>query len=479
MESFNNKGIEKKSGLDKENKKESFRDTKIIGTGKSVTDSVSKATKVAKDKFYKPEKYDRKLLDDGHAKEMTKKKVFSENVDIKDPYTNEVLSLTKSEAKRFYGQDWKKHLAEADHKVPLKKRYEQTKKNPWLKEEDVRKSSNSSDNMETVSREFNNAKRGRSNTEFVTDEDYLKKTGVELSKEGKNRAIESENNAKKALQLQDMKDSVRNILDTGNNAGLDGMKDSGTFVFTVSSIQNIVSVIKGEKTAKEAIVDTAKDTGKAAATGYGLSSVLTVISHTLSYSSSSFIRALAESNVPGQVITAVMLTGDTVKQYAEGKISTKQCMDKLQEKASVFAGGAVGGAIGGQILVPIPIVGAAVGSLVGSVLSSYTYNKVSEALEKNNIDKGALIAGTAVSTLVPVPGVSQFIGKKVYDAITDGKEKKEKLLAEKEKALEQTKNYRDELKSYLATYFRDYPNCFNEAFEMMDRIIKAELETLQ
>ena len=254
------------------------------------------------------------------------------------------------------------------------------------------------------------------------------------------------------------------------------MRDSAIVVSTVSGIQNIVSILKGEKTAKEAIVDTAKDTGKAAATGYGFSSAMTVISHTLSYSSSSFIRALAESNVPGHVITAVMVTGDTVKQYVEGKISTKQCMNKLQEKASVFAGGTVGGAIGGQILVPIPIVGAAVGSLVGSVLSSYTYNKVSEMLEKNNIDKGALTAGAAASILVPVPGVSQFIGKKVYDAITDGKEKKEKLLAEKEKALEQTKNYRNELKSYLSTYFKDYPNCFNEAFEMIDRAINGGSE---
>ena len=81
-----------------------------------------------------------------------------------------------------------------------------------------------------------------------------------------------------------------------------------------------------------------------------------------------------------------------------------------------------------------------------------------------------------MSTLVPVPGVSQFIGKKVYDAITDGKEKKEKLLAEKEKALEQTKNYRNELKSYLSTYFKDYPNCFNEAFEMIDRMINGGSE---
>ena len=476
MEFFKDKGIEKKSNTDKGNEKEVLRDTKRIGTGRSVTDSVSKVTKAAKDEFSKPERYDRRSLDDGNAKRRIKEQAFFDNGNVKDPYTNRDLYLTRSEAKRQGGKDYKKYMAESDHIVSLQKRHEQTKNKPWLKEKDIRKSSNSSSNMETVSREFNNAKRSRSNTEFVTDEDYLKKTGVELSKEGKNRAIESENNAKKALQLQDMKDSARNILDTGNKAGLDGMKDSGTFVFTVSTIQNIVSVIKGEKTAKEAIVDTAKDTGKAAATGYGLSSALTVISHTLSYSSSSFIRALAESNVPGQVITAVMITGDTVTQYAEGKISTKQCMNKLQEKASVFAGGTFGGAIGGQILVPIPIVGAAVGSLVGSVLSSYTYNKVSEMLEKNNIDKGALMAGTAVSTLVPVPGVSQLIGKKVYDAITDGKEKKEKLLAEKEKALEQAKNYRDELKSYLATYFKDYPNCFNEAFEMMDRIIKAELE---
>ena len=361
MEFFKNKGIERNSGSDKENKKESVRDTKIIGTGKSITESVSKSTKIAKDKFYKPEKYDRKLLDDGHAKEMTKKKAFSENGDVKDPYTNKDLSLTKSEAKRLYGEDWKKHLAEADHKVPLKKRHEQTKNNPWLTSKDIKKSSNSSDNMETVSREYNNSKRSRSNTEFVNDKEYLKKTGVELSDEGKHKAIESESNARKALQMQDIKDSAKNIFETGNEAGIGGMRDSAIVVSTVSGIQNIVSIIKGEKTAKEAIVDTAKDTGKAAATGYGFSSALTVISHTLSYSSSSFIRALVESNVPGHVITAVMVAGDTVKQYAEGKISTKQCMNKLQEKASVFAGGTVGGAIGGQILIPIPIVGAAVG----------------------------------------------------------------------------------------------------------------------
>ena len=323
MEFFKDKGIEKKSNTDKGNEKEVLRDTKRIGTGRSVTDSVSKATKAAKDEFSKPERYDRRILDDGNAKRRIKEQAFFDNGNVKDPYTNRDLYLTRSEAKRQGGKDYKKYMAESDHIVSLQKRHEQTKNKPWLKEKDIRKSSNSSSNMETVSREFNNAKRSRSNTEFVTDEDYLKKTGVELSKEGKNRA--------------------RNILDTGNKAGLDGMKDSGTFVFTVSTIQNIVSVIKGEKTAKEAIVDTAKDTGKAAATGYGLSSALTVISHTLSYSSSSFIRALAESNVPGQVITAVMITGDTVTQYAEGKISTKQCMNKLQEKASVFAGGTFGG----------------------------------------------------------------------------------------------------------------------------------------
>ena len=151
-----------------------------IGSGFAAVKSARASTQAAAQKFAKPAKYDRSLLDDGTAKLNAKKAAFQSGVTVKDPYTGDVLTLTKAEARMKYGDNWTKHLAEADHKIALKKRYEQTKDNPWLTNDDIKASSNSTDNLEVVSRKFNNAKRSRSNEEFVTDDEYLQKTGVKL-----------------------------------------------------------------------------------------------------------------------------------------------------------------------------------------------------------------------------------------------------------------------------------------------------------
>ena len=54
----------------------------------------------------------------------------------------------------------------------------------------------------------------------------------------------------------------------------------------MSGIMNIVSVLKGEKSGEDAVVDTIKDGGKAAVTGYAMGGGMTVVSQALSYSSS-------------------------------------------------------------------------------------------------------------------------------------------------------------------------------------------------
>lgn len=75
----------------------------------------------------------------------------------------------------------------------------------------------------------------------------------------------------------------------------------------------MVSVIKGEKECNEAIEDIAKDSGKAAVTGYVMGGGLTVLTQTLPNVTPKLVTALAESNVPGKVITAITVTGDTLK----------------------------------------------------------------------------------------------------------------------------------------------------------------------
>ena len=68
-----------------------------------------------------------------------------------------------------------------------------------VKNEDIKNITNSEDNLQTVSRKFNNAKRSRTNEEFVNDTEYLEKTGVKLSEGGKEKAIETGRKSQKII----------------------------------------------------------------------------------------------------------------------------------------------------------------------------------------------------------------------------------------------------------------------------------------
>lgn len=169
------------------------------------------------------------------------------------------------------------------------------------------------------------------------------------------------------------------------------------------------------------------DGGKAAVTGYVMSSTLTVVAHTLSSSSSEFVRGLVESNVPAAVISAVAVTGNTIKKWADGEITTQECMIELGDKGLNMAVIGKTAAVG-QTLIPIPVVGAAVGALVGSVITSACYNGVVNKLKSMGAGENERIE----------------IAKEGYDAA------------------EQTKTFRKELKQYSDTYFKKYPGCFDD-----------------
>ncbi len=415
---------------DKDNDKETSLQSGMITT---VTESAKVSTEEAAKIFQKPSKYDRSVIDDGMAKKNIKVEAFNSGIEVRDPYTGDILTLTRAEAMEKYGDDWTNHLAEADHKISLAQRYEDTKNKPWLSNDNIKASSNSSDNLEVVSRSYNNAKRSRSNEDFVTDDEYLEKTGVELTEEGKLKAIQSEKIAKKALQKQDFKDSVGNILNTGHSAGKNAAINAGVTGVTMSGILNLTAVIKGEKSAEDAIADTVVDSGKRAVTGYCMGGGLTTVSHTLSGSSSGFLKALSKYNVPGNVITAVMITGDTLKRYGDGEITTQECLIELGGKGLNFATTGYSMAVG-QAMIPIPIVGAAVGALVGSTITSNYYNQLMITLQNKELEH----------------------------------QERLRIIAECEKASSEARAFRKELEAYLSEYFSEYRTCFDEALSMIN-----------
>lgn len=119
------------------------------------------------------------------------------------------------------------------------------------------------------------------------------------------------------------------MISTGHESGLQVGASAGMTAASIATIQNIVQVIEGRKKADEAIRDVVVAGGQAAATGYVMGGGLTVLSQTLSRSSSSFIRGLVKSNMPGLVVTSCISFGGTLNRYASGKISTEACLTEL------------------------------------------------------------------------------------------------------------------------------------------------------
>lgn len=403
---------------------------KKIVAGIAATESAVISTRQAAVEYAQPDTYtgNRALYDSASAKRQAKEAAFSSGNDVFDPYTGKKLVKTVKEAKSLYGDDWQSHLAESDHIRPLEKTFDENKNNPWLKTDNIKSAANSEHNVKPVSRLYNNQKRSHSNKEMVENESYYKNKGLELTSEGRKAALKDDKTAKRAIQGQLTKDTIENIVDTGHRAGTYGAVNAGGTALTTSGIMNIVAVIKGEKDAGEAIGDIVVDTGKAAVSGYVMSSGLTVVSHTLSESSSKFIQALTKANVLGSAINAVVATGGTLKRYASGEISTQECLLELGEKGLSTITTGYSMAVG-QALIPIPVVGAAVGALVGSVMTSKYFGELMNTLKVKELEH----------------------------------QERLRIIAECERATAQAKAFREELESYLEAYFKEYQDCFDDA----------------
>lgn len=408
--------------------------TKNIAAGYAATGTAQVMTQKAASTFAKPSTYtgNRNLFDSGVAKANAKRELFSSGNIVKDPYTGDTLVLTQREAKSLYGPNWARHVVEIDHIVPIKKIFEKFKNNPWVTTDNIKDSTNSPDNLQGTSRQVNNAKRDRSNEEFLRDKKYLKEKDINISDKNKEAGIKKGEATSKSIDKKLNKSAVKNVVKTGHEAGMAGAKSAGVTAVTVSGIMNMVSVIKGEKKAEDAVTDTIKDGGKAAVTGYAMTGGLTVASHSLSNSTSKLVQGLAKSNVPGKVITAVIVTGDTFKKWGNGEITTQECLIQLGDKGLNMATMGYSMAIG-QALIPIPIVGGAVGALVGSLLTSAYYKDLINTLKMNEIEH----------------------------------QERLRIIEECNKAADQTKKYREELESYLESYFLEYRECFDNALNDM------------
>ena len=404
-----------------------------IGTGYVIADSSQRAIEQAAKTFAKPDTYKgNRNLYDSNIKQKAKVELFQSGKEVIDPYTKEKLVLTTQEAKSLYGNEWTKHLAESDHIKPLKQIYNDTKSNVWNTTDDIKAAANSKDNIRIVSKNFNSSKGWRSNKEFIENEEYLQNKSLKITSEGKKQAIIDGDIAEQSINRQLKTASFNNIVKTGHEAGKLGAENAGITVLTMSGIMNFVAVVKGEKDSDEAIEDTIKAGGKAAVMGYAMGGGMTIIGHSLSDCSSKFIQELVKSNIPGKIITAVIVTGDTLKKWGNGDITTQECLIELGYKGLNLATMGYSMAVG-QALIPIPIIGGAIGALVGSILTGNYYSNLITRLKNKELEHL----------------------------------ERQRIIEECHIAAEQAKVFRQELQAYLDSYFKDYKDCFDMALSSM------------
>lgn len=417
----------------------------MIGVGVALDSSIQSSIVQANDKYSRPDynpQTRKQFYDDSRAHKKAIEDVFSGGKKVRDPYSGAELVKKQQDAKMQFGEDWQNHAAEADHIDPLSQIAKRTKKNPFLTTDDVKEIGNADDNFQVLSRKLNQGskevgKGGSTQKEWADDSTKMEgladniESGESIGEVSK-RIKDTGKAAEKRNNSRAFKKGIKNAVGTAHEAGRVSAQNAGVTALTMSGIMNVVSVIKGEKSGEDAIVDTVKDGGKAAVTGYAMGGGMTVVSQTLSYSSSEFVQALAKNNVPGKVITAVLITGDTLKKWGDGEITTQECLIQLGDKGLNMSTMGYSMAVG-QALIPIPIVGGAVGALVGSMLASNLYNGLINELQTKQLEHA----------------------------------ERERIIAECKIATERARAYRAELESYLNSYFEEYRTCFDSALSSM------------
>lgn len=393
-----------------------------LAAGASVDESVRRLAEV----YRKPLEYrgNRKLFDDGMAKRLAKENLFASGKAVKDPYTGKKLFLRKQEAKLAYGKKWTEHLAEADHVEPVHRIFEAHKDDAWVTNSDIKDAVNSPENLKTISRKLNNAKRDRRNSDFYGDDRYLADKDIHLSKEAKEWAMEDGRQARSHVDRSLALKGAGNLAAEFHDAGVKAAAGAAVFSGAMAAVDNMVAVIEGKKEPGEAIKDLVKATGTAAALSYFAGGAVSVISHSLSASSNSLARMLGQAGVPGKVVAAVLATAGIIKNYIYGNITASECIAQLGE-TGIATSTAAAGMYAGAVLIPLPVIG----SLIGGMLSGKVFTALSGALSSAKLAR------------------------------------KERIRIEKEcgESIRRIQEYRRELDEITETYFKENRKAFDEA----------------
>ena len=176
----------------------------------------------------------------------------------------------------------------------------------------------------------------------------------------------------KALRLNPKIETAKKMAKISHDAGVEAAKYGAAIGGAVSATRNIVALIQGNKDLEGVLLDTAKDTGISAATGYATGAAGSLLKSGMQQSSAGAMRQLSRTSFPALVVSTTLALGTSVHRFAKGEIDGVQFMEEIGEKGSgMLASGMM--ATLGQIAIPIPIVGGVIGGMIGYTMSSMFY----------------------------------------------------------------------------------------------------------
>lgn len=178
--------------------------------------------------------------------------------------------------------------------------------------------------------------------------------------------------------------TAKDIARVSHNAGISMAKEATKSGAIIQGGMSLYRIMTGQITAKEGFREFAIGTVKVGVNGYIVGTSATLLATSLKESSSSVLKSLGNSNLPGVIVSNVTSVSATLYDFFSGKITAAECGIRLGETgANTLAGAAY--ALAGQVLIPIPIVGATIGAFVGTIISSACFNALSSALKEKNM----------------------------------------------------------------------------------------------
>ena len=223
--------------------------------------------------------------------------------------------------------------------------------------------------------------------------------------------------------------TAKDMVGVAHQAGVEAAKYGAVIGGTVSIVQNLVAVAKGDKEPGDATLAVAKDTASSVAISYGTGFSGSTVKGFMHNANSGTVRALSKTNLPGILVTVSLSAATIMKRYFNGEITGVECFEELGEQGTGMISSALFATIG-QIAIPIPVIGGLIGGMLGYAVASASYGTLLGALKE-----AALAA-----------------------------QERKRIEAACEQQIRLIREYRTQMDAVISEYLASYASIFNESF---------------